>query len=233
MVVDRGHLPPICPGQIESGDRVRKGARVRFFKTCSSKNAHAKSGKVSPLLGSSSPGHGSAGSAASPTGTDARRPQTWRKLPLPENPRPEGLFQERGGEKAVLRARAMPIPPGTWKPRPWWTQAGNLPRERPEGRSLIFLRRSARGPGQQAPRRGGRPARAHPSPSHTPSGPCPSIPWQGPPAGAGTRRPVTWDGPGRLPNTLRRQSAGRRRPARLVVPEGYLEMVPGGRSFAA
>ena len=120
----------------------------------------------------------------------------------------------------------MPIPPGEVETPPLVDDAGNLLRERPEGRSSFP-------PG--APRgvwAAGR-LRAHPSPSpHS----LRSLPLQFRGAG-GLRRSRSpcdlgwaWASP-RTP--WRKQSAGRRRPARPRCREGYLGMVPGGRGRSA
>lgn len=77
--------------------------------------------------------HGSAGSAASPTGTGIAVSLRLGELPFPRTPA-RGLVPGTGREKAVPRARAMPIPSGDVETLPLVDEAGNLPRrERPEG----------------------------------------------------------------------------------------------------
>ena len=120
-----------------------------------------------------------------------RRPQTWRKLPFPRTSGPEGSFQERGGRGLSRGPELCRSLRGRWKPRLWWTM-----RETSCGRDPRAGHLSPRalrvGSGQQAG--SGR----TPPPPRTPSGPCPfNSAGQG--ASAGAARPVTWDGPGRLP----------------------------------
>lgn len=163
---------------------------------------------------------------------NAKEASDLEKTSLPENPRPEGLFQERGGRGLSRGPELCRSLRGTWKPRLWWTR-----RETSRGRDPRADHLSPRalrvGSGQQAPREGRQAGSGRtPPPSHTPSGPCPfNSAGQGPPPEPGTRSPCdlgwAWASP-RTP--WRKHSAGRRRPARPWCREGYLEMVPGGRS---
>lgn len=206
---------------------MRKAAGSGFFKIGSSKNAQAcNSGKVSPCFEARVQATALPGRLRAQRAPNAKVASDLEKTSLPENPRPRGLVPGTGRERAVPRARAMPTPPGDVETPPLVDDAGNLPRERPEGWSSFP-------PG--APRgvwAAGR-LRAHPSPSpHS----LRSLPLQFRGAG-GLRRSRSpcdlgwaWASP-RTP--WRKQSAGRRRPAGPRCREGYLGMVPGGRGRSA
>lgn len=168
---------------------------------------------------------------------NAKEASDLEKTSLPENPRPRGLVPATGRERGVPRARAMPIPPGDVEPPPLVDKAGNLPQEKAEG-TVIFPRGAPRGVWTAGAEGGaaGRLAGSIPAPgapfrfAHS----LRSLPVQfrgagGPLRSRGPARPVTWDGPGRLPE----HPGGSRAPGGGAQPARGAEVTWGWFQVAA